>query len=212
MSQAGRGERFFFYSLTLFLIVVIFFPLHALVNGDRLPPIRPMLHAHAILLGSWFSLIVVQTWLIGQGRAALHMTLGAASVVLVLLMLPFGVWVSYENMLRTGSPKIFHGSIVNVSFFAIYYALALINRKAGALHKRFMMLASLSLMFPALARIGYVLDLNPFAVLPMWLVLLLALPAYDLVSERKVTMATAIGLGLTVVFIGVLVAIGPPDK
>lgn len=213
MSQPQRGERFFFhYSLVLFGIVAVFFPLHALVNADYLPPIRPLLHAHAVLTGSWFALIVVQTWLIGQGRVALHKTLGAASLLLVAVMLPAGIWVSYENMLRTGMPQIFYGNCINAAFFLVYYLMALNWRKTAALHKRFMMLASLSIMFPALARVGYVFALNPFAVLPMWLVLLFALPVYDIIRERKIKTATAVGLGLTLVYIGILLMIGPPPE
>lgn len=213
MSQSQRGERFFFvYSLVLFGIVVVFFPLHALVNADYLPPMRPVLHVHAVLTGSWFALIVLQTWLIGQGRTGLHKALGAVSILLVLAMLPTGVWVSHENFQRTGEAQIFYSNCVNVTFFALYYAMALNWRKTAALHKRFMMLASLSIMFPALARVGYVFDLNPFAVLPMWLALLLALPVYDIVRERKIKTATAVGLGLTLVYIGILLVIGPPPE
>lgn len=213
LSQPQRGERFFFfYSLVLFGIVAVFFPLHALVNAEYLPPIRPLLHVHAVLTGSWFALIVVQNGLIGQGRVALHKTLGAASLVLVALMLPAGIWVSYENMLRTGAAQIFYGNCVNAAFFMAYYLMALNWRQTAALHKRFMMLASLSIMFPALARVGYVFDLNPFAVLPMWLVLLFALPAYDLIRERKIKAATLTGLGLTLVYIGILLMIGPPPE
>ena len=213
MDQPSRGERFFFfYSLTLFLIVLIFFPLHALINSDYLPPVRPLLHVHAIALGSWYALIVVQTGLIGTGRAGLHMTLGKASLVLVAIMLPLGVWVSYENMVRTGAPQIFLVNSVNVAVFAIYYAMAMVWRKTGALHKRFMMLASLSLMLPALARVTYVLHLDPYAALPMWLVLLFALPAYDLIRERKIKTASMVGLILSVAYIGVLMSIGPPPE
>lgn len=213
MDQPSRGERFFFfYSLTLFLIVLIFFPLHALINSDYLPPVRPLLHVHAIALGSWYALIAVQAGLIGTGRAGLHMTLGKASLVLVAIMLPLGVWVSYENMVRTGAPQIFLVNSVNVAVFAIYYAMAMVWRKTGALHKRFMMLASLSLMLPALARVTYVLHLDPYAALPMWLVLLFALPAYDLIRERKIKTASVVGLILSVVYIGVLMSIGPPPE
>lgn len=213
MNQTQQGERFFFfYSLVLFGIVVVFFPLHGLVNSDHLPPMRALLHAHALLIGGWFALIVLQTGLIGRGRVALHKTLGAASLVLVAVMLPSGVWVSYENMLRTGEPQIFYGNCVNAAFFMVYYLMALNWRRTAALHKRFMMLASLSIMFPALARVGYVFDLNPFAVLPMWLALLLALPAYDLVRERKIKSATAVGLLLTLVYLGILIFIGPPPE
>ena len=213
MNQTTRGERFFFFhSLVLFGIVAVFFPLHAIVNSDHLPPIRPMLHAHALLMGSWFALVVFQTGLIGRGNVALHKTLGAFSPILVAAMLPVGILVSYENMIRTGEPQIFYGNSVNAAFFTLYYLMALNWRKTADLHKRFMLLASLSLMFPALARLGYVFHLNPFAVLPMWLVLLFALPVYDFVRERKIKRATAVGLVLTLVYIGILLTIGPPPE
>ncbi|WBQ11047.1 hypothetical protein L2D01_04500 [Hyphomonadaceae bacterium ML37] len=170
MGEPQRGERFFFYySFVLFGIVAVFFPLHALLNADKLPPMRPLLHLHAILTGSWFALIVFQTWLIGQNRASAHKALGVASLLLVSVMLPSAIWVSYDNMMRTGAPQIFYGNCVNTAFFTLYYLMALNWRKKASLHKRFMLLASLSIMFPALARIGYVFDLNPFTVLPMWL-------------------------------------------
>jgi hypothetical protein len=213
MDQPVRSERFFFlYSLTLFLIVLIFFPLHAIVNPGDLSPMRPLLHAHALALGLWFALTVVQTRLIGTGRTGLHMGLGKASLILVAIMLPLGLWVSYENMLRTGAPQIFLGNSINVAAFALFYAMALAWRKTAAMHKRFMMLASLSLMLPALARIGYVLQLSPYAVLPMWLCLLIALPVYDLLRERRITTASVIGLILSVIYLGALISIGPPPE
>lgn len=194
------------------MIVLVVFPLHAIVNSADLPPTRPLLHVHAIALGAWFALTVVQTRLIGTGRTGLHMRLGTASLILVGIMLPLGIWVSYENMLRTGASQIFLVNSVNVTAFAIYYGMALGWRKSGALHKRFMMLASLSLMLPALGRVGYVLQLNPYAVVPIWLSLLLALPAYDLIRERKINSASVVGLALSVVYLGVLVLIGPPAE
>lgn len=213
MNQTRRGERFFFlHSLVLFGIVAVFFPLHAIVNSDRLPPMRPLLHAHALLMGGWFALVVVQTGLIGRGNTALHRTLGAFSLILVAAMLPVGLLVSHENMVRTGAPNIFQVNSLNAAFFALYYLMALNWRRTPDLHKRFMLLASLSLMFPALARLGYVFHLNPFAVLPMWLALLLALPVYDLVRERKIKRATAIGLILTLVYLGIAIVIGPPPE
>ena len=213
MNQTVRGERFFFfYSLVLFAIVVTGFPLHAILNADHLPPMRPLLHAHALLMGGWFALIVIQTGLIGRGNTALHKTLGAFSPILVAAMLPVGIWVSYENMLRTGAPQIYYVNCINAAFFTLYYVMALNWRTTPDLHKRFMMLASLSLMFPALARIGYVLHLNPFAVLPMWLALLFTLPAYDLIRERKIKRATAVGLILTIVYLGIAISIGPPPE
>ncbi|MFT7171516.1 MAG: hypothetical protein ACI80K_004670 [Paracoccaceae bacterium] len=208
---AQRGERFFFvYSMALFLIVVTAFPIHALVNRDHLPPIRPMLHLHALLLGSWYALMVLQTGLIGRGRIGLHRSLGLASLLLVASMLPTGIWVSYENMLRTGNSHILIANSASVTVFLIFYGLGLAKRTEAALHKRFMLYAGLALMLPAFGRVTYIFELSPFMVLPMWLVFLLAVPVYDLITERKIKKATAIALGVNLVYIAALLAVGPP--
>ena len=211
MGTPARGERFFFfYAVALFLIVITAFPIHALVNTDDLPPLRPALHIHAIMMGSWYALMVLQTSLIATGRAGLHRTLGAASLLLVLVMLPLGVWVSYGNMVRTGDDTIFVANSANATVFAIFYSLGLFWRARPALHKRFMIYAGLALMLPAFGRITYILNISDFAVLPFWLAFLLAVPVYDLVSERKIKTATAIAIGVNAVYIAALLAKGPP--
>jgi hypothetical protein len=213
MTATPHGERFFFaYSLTMFLIVVSAFPIHALINGGHLPPIRPILHLHALALGSWYALMVLQTGLIGRGRFGLHKGLGIASLLLVGLMLPTGIWVSYENMLRTGDNTILIANSANVSVFLIFYTLGLVWRARAALHKRFMLYAGLALMLPAFARVAYIFKLNDFMVLPMWLAFLLAIPVYDLITERKIKTATAIGVGINLLYIATLLMVGPPPE
>lgn len=213
VAMAGRGERFFFfYTLALFAIVVSAFPLHALVNGDHLSPMRPHLHLHAVSMGLWFALMVVQTSLIARGRAGLHRTLGIASLALVPVMLGTGLFISWENMVRTGDSTIFIANGANAIVFLIFYGLALFNRAKAALHKRFMLFAGLALMLPAFARVTYIFQLNEYLVLPIWLVFLLAVPAYDLIRERKIKTASAIAIGVNILYIGALLAMGPPPE
>lgn len=213
MTTARRGERFFFfYALALFAIVVSAFPLHALVNGDHLPPMRPHLHVHAISMGLWYGLMVAQTALIARGRAGLHKALGLASLALVPVMLATGIFISWENMQRTGDDTIFIANSANATVFLIFYALALFNRAKAELHKRFMLFAGLALMLPAFARVAYIFHITAFAVLPMWLAFLLAVPVYDLISQRKIKLASAIGVGVNLLYIATLLAMGPPPE
>ncbi|MFY0637439.1 hypothetical protein [Maricaulis maris] len=213
VTTAGRGERFFFfYALALFAIVVSAFPLHALINGDHLAPMRPHLHLHAVSMGLWYALMVVQTGLIARGRAGLHKTLGFASLALVAIMLPTGIWVSWENMQRTGENTILIANSANVTVFLVFYGLGLLNRTTAELHKRFMLFAGLALMLPAFARVTYVFHLNEYLVLPIWLFFLLAIPVYDLISQRKIKTASLIGIGINVLYIGgLLVTTAPPE-
>ena len=210
---APKGERFFFfYALALFAIVVIFFPAHALFDSEDLPPIRPVLHVHAVSMGLWYALLVLQTALIGAGRVAVHKGLGAASLLLVPVMLGAGLTVSYDNMVRTGENTILIANSANVTLFLVFYGSALALRSRAKVHKRFMMFAAVALMLPAFARVGYVLDLPDMAVLPMWLAVLIAIPIYDLVRWRKVEWPSLVGIGVNIAYIATLLAIVPPPS
>ena len=210
---APKGERFFFlYALALFAIVVIFFPAHALFDSEDLPPIRPVLHVHAVSMGLWYALLVLQTALIGAGRVGVHKGLGAASLLLVPVMLGTGLTVSYDNMVRTGENTILIANSANVTLFLVFYGSALALRSRAIVHKRFMMFAAVALMLPAFARVGYVLDLPELAVLPMWLAVLIAIPVYDLVRWRKVEWPSLVGIGVNIAYIATLLAIIPPPS
>jgi hypothetical protein len=210
---APQGERFFFfYALALFAIVVIGFPVHALLDPEDLPPIRPLLHVHAVALGLWYALLVLQTFLIGARRVAIHKALGAASLLLVPVMIATGLTVSYQNMVRTEDATILIANTGNCTMFLLFYGSALALRGRAKAHKRFMLFAAVALMLPAFARIGYVLDLPELAVLPMWLAFLIAIPVYDLVRWRKVEWPSLIGIGLNLVYIASLIAITAPTS
>lgn len=208
-----RGEPFFFwFSLLLFAIIVIGFPVHALVNPDKLPPMRPVLHLHAVSLGAWYALMVLQTSLIGRGAVTTHKTLGALSLALVAIMLPTGMFVSWENMQRDGPADIFNANLVAVVVFLIHYGAALATRGTGDLHKRFMVFAGIALMLPALARWTYIFGLSPFLVLPLWMGLVTLIVSFDLITARKIKRATAIGLGVFVVHLAILFTVSSPPE
>ena len=210
---APIGERFFFfYALALFAIVVIGFPVHALLDPEDLPPIRPLLHVHAVALGLWYALLVLQTILIGAGRVGVHKGLGAASLLLAPVMIATGLTVSYQNMVRTEDATILIANTGNCILFLLFYGAALALRGRAKAHKRFMLFAAVSLMLPAFARIGYIFDLPDMAVLPMWLAFLIAIPVYDLVRWRKVEWPSLVGIGVNIAYIATLLAIVPPPS
>lgn len=186
-SESANSEKFFFfYALALFLMVLIGFPAHYLVNGASWQDyLGPLLHVHAVLMGGWFSLLVLQTGLIGRGAIGLHKTLGLASLVLVAAMIPVGLLVSYQNLVRTDDPLILNVNIVNFVAFSLLYGSALIFRNIPKFHKRLMLYASLSLVFPAFARWTYALNISEMLAIPMFFVFAVALPIRDLVVDRS---------------------------
>jgi hypothetical protein len=93
------------------------------------------------------------------------------------------------------------GNFVSIAVFAGLLATALLLRRSPQAHKRLMVLASIAIVGPALARISRwpVLGGEDGPFIPLILVgLLLAVIAHDLVVERRVHRATWIGCGVIV--------------
>jgi len=211
LNERENGKFFLYFSLGLLLIVVFGFPGHAIVNTDKLPPMRPLLHFHALSLGLWYALFFTQAILIRRGNRALHQKLGTLSVVLVLVMLPTGLLVSMQNAARTGDDTVLMANLVNVSVFSVFYASALLCRKAPELHKRLMAYAALSLMLPAFARLTYIFDLPAFAPLPMWLAFAVMLPIYDFVRHKRISKGSIYGFAGVLLHVAALIIfVGPP--
>lgn len=199
--------------LSMLAVVVIFFPANVLVNGfDSVAPMRPILHVHAVSLGAWFLLGAIQSSLIQTGKTHVHRILGQLSVLLVIIMLPVGIYVSMENAQRTGSNSIFYVNLTSVAIFLVHYGTALFHRGIGEWHKRMMVFASLSIMLPAFARVTYTLQIGPYFALPMWIAFIVAIIVHDKRQLGYVTKATYFGLILTAIQIAILMSIGPPPE
>ncbi len=87
--------------------------------------------------------------------------------------------------------------------FSIAFVLGLVNRANGAAHKRFMLLAGILILDPAVARLIETIE-APFLFIPvMELGLFGLLIGYDMVRLRRPHWASLLGLGL---FFAALVA------
>lgn len=203
-----RTSFFFYYACAILLTVVGGFGAHAMFNSSRLPPVSSAVIFHALFMFTWYILFVIQSGLIKNGKPALHMRLGKISLALVLGILISGIQVTIVHYFRKPEGLVFIGNLINMLNFGLLYGLAVFWRKHPAWHKRLMLFASLAMMAPALTRIARAIDLNEFAVLPLWL-LMMAIPAiYDMTSIQKVHKATFLGAALIMVGIVLMVSIG----
>lgn len=202
--------RWIIYSLSA--MVILSFPIHALVNPEQLPPLRFSLHFHAISYGTWFLLIGMQVTLISNSNVAVHRKLGYLSPIVVVCMLVSGTLVGLDNVERTGSYKIFISNIVNITAFLIFYGMALIKRMDKQWHKRMIVFASVALMLPVFARVTYIFQLNPFVALIFWIGYVAAIIVYDKKSTGEITKATKLALMVNIIQLVILMFIGPPDK
>lgn len=134
-----------------------------MVRSGLRPPFPFVMHAHAVLMGSFLLLLLAQSWLMATGRSAYHMRLGilslvlAPAIVIVGLVLAPTMYHQLLDALQTAPPEARAGIQERLSFsenvkliqlrigilFPLFLAIAFRARGRDAgLHKRMMFLAT----------------------------------------------------------------------
>ena len=119
-----------------------------------------MVHIHGALMMTWMFLLVLQPLLISTGRAEIHRTIGKVSYVLgpVLIISLFligksGYWHGVrENIPEKESLGTMSLDIRGLLSFALFWALAMINRKNSASHMRYMIGTGILAIGPGIGR------------------------------------------------------------
>lgn len=217
-------ERRFFTGMAIAMAAAAFIgfaPTYYLAAWNDAPPLTPSVHLHGALNTGWMLLLVIQTSLIAVDRRDIHKLTGAAGIALAPAILASGVFVAINSERRVhtdanagtfADPYVFLiFPLVGVVLFALFVALGALNRSHPDAHKRLMLLATMSLLVPALARIvARVTTAVPQVIGAMILVdvFLVALVAYDLTSRGRLHPATLWGGGFLLVSEPLRVAIG----
>ena len=201
--------RWILFSLTA--IVILAFPLHALVNTDNLSTIRLSLHVHAISFGAWYVLACTQATLISKMQVSLHRKLAYLTAFIVPLMIVSALWVSYENSVRTGLAVLLIAGVINASAFSVFFLTAMIKRKTPCWHQRMIVFASISIMFPAFARVAYVFGVSNILALPLWLGFIIAVIVFDKRKFGHLSNATWFGIAVSVIQFVLLAAFSSPE-
>jgi len=167
-----------------------------------MPPLEWPVLLHAGMFFSWFLIFLAQTMLAATGRIALHRALGYAAVIVAAVMVVDGPWVAISAV-RKGHlgphPADLEFMLVmigDVLVFGFFVALAVVYRRRRDLHRTFMLLGSLSMLPPAIARWPGV-HLDPARVAVLMLPLVAAVPIHDLIVRRRLHPASlwgAVGL------------------
>jgi uncharacterized membrane protein YozB (DUF420 family) len=162
------SERRFFSWMALAMAAVIlvgFGPTYffAAFNDSPTPILTPRLHVHGALATAWVLLLAAQTRLIATGQRDVHKRLGIAGAVLATAILISGLFVAVlsERRVHTdvnagtfADPYVFLiFPFFSVGLFGVLVAFGILNRRRADAHKRFMLLATMSLIVPALARL-----------------------------------------------------------
>ena len=220
---AVRSGFFFWISILLLAFLVIgFAPSLYLRAFFEVPPIPAYLHLHGAILTSWFVWLVLQTSMVRSGRIATHRRLGVIGAVIAVAVVFAGpmatvgavgrireagfdwdtdmgalpdVGVEGVPMIRFMAQVVW-GNFMSIVAFAGLIAAALLLRRHPDTHKRLIVLASIGIVGPALARISRwpVLGGEDGGFIPVVLLaLLVAVIAHDIVTLRRVHKATIYG-------------------
>jgi hypothetical protein len=204
----------FVFMAGLFFITVLigFIPssigkIAAVQAGER-APFLSVLHVHAVLMGTWITLLLTQASLVASKHGAIHKKLGMTSIVLApamvvtgILLVPanFGLIWSLDpsqvpiNIIEETKAKISNIALIQIRIavlFPIMVGLAFYFRKSDPdIHKRLMILATVIPMAAAVDRITWLPHTIPGSpISPDLYILLLISPlfVYDLFRQKKV--------------------------
>ncbi|MDB5452450.1 MAG: hypothetical protein JWO33_1028 [Caulobacteraceae bacterium] len=124
----------------------------------------PLLHLHAALFSAWTLLFLSQTVLAAQGRLEHHRAWGLAGISLATAMLLVGLAAAIHTLtdgLGAGYGDQSRSFVIlpvsAIVVFAGFFAAAVANISRPEWHKRFILLATVSLLQAAMARVFFVL-------------------------------------------------------
>ena len=234
-----RPRSKFFLGMSILLLVFVlsgFAPTLYLRAFFDVAPIPGYLYLHGAILTGWFVWLVVQTSLVQTARTATHRRLGIVGAVWAAIVVAGGLLATLNVVARvvangidldsdisvlpalgvTGmTVAVFLSNVVwpnlaSVCAFTFLVAAAVLLRGRPQAHKRLMLLASIAIIGPAVARVSrwppFGGEDSPF-VLVVLLSLLAALVLHDLVTIKRVHAATLIGGALLILLGGVFAGV-----
>ena len=171
------------------------------------PQLSTLLLVHGVVMSAWFVLFAVQVWLVEARRIRLHRRLGVLGAALAVLVLCVGVIAAIDAGRRGASPSpgvtplVFMAiPLFDMPVFAILVGLALWWRRRADVHKRLMLLATVSMLTPAIGRIplGFIQHGGPPVFFGLALLAIVACIAVDTARNRRLHPAYAWGAALIV--------------
>jgi len=154
-SQRRPGALYFPIVTTLLLGLSLlafadnlFTDVHQPSNSD------PQMVVHGLFGAAWVSLFTAQAWLIYFGRVAMHRKFGnwAFSVAAGLVLTTFYLFVVKFRGWAAMEPEVLANRLL-LPVFAICVVLAYVRRNRPDWHKRLLLIGTMALVEPVLARI-----------------------------------------------------------
>ena len=205
----SRRDDLFFGAMGMILALLVFLgfaPTFFLAAHYAGPPLSALRIVHGTLFTSWIVLYNVQVLLIASDRVRTHRALGVAGAVMAAVMVPLGIVMAItavrEGHAPPGIPPLSFLAIplFDMVVFAPLVASGIYFRRRRDTHKRLMLLATVSLVAAAVARMSRMVPIPPAVVAtgPLFYfgvgdVLIIAIAAYDLTTRGRVHAVTLWG-------------------
>jgi hypothetical protein len=205
-----RGEHLFYTGMAVAVVITVFVGFartYYLRPYFGTPSLTPLLHLHGIVFTSWIVLFLTQTTLVAANRTGLHRRLGIAGAVIAVLMILVGCVTAIVRAkvveVPPGGPSplafltiplgdmLVFGSLVGAGFYF---------RRRVDVHKRLMLLATISILPAATARLpfAFIQQVGPLAFFGLADLFIVVCLFYDLVSRGRFHRATVWG-GLVII-------------
>lgn len=199
-----RRERWFYISMAIAAVITVFAgfaPTYYLRPYYNTAPLMPLLHLHGIVFTSWLALFLVQTTLVAAHRTDIHRRLGILGGVIAafMVLLGFTTAVIRASQGATPIPGVSPLSFLvvplgDIFVFAILVGAGFYYRRRPDVHKRLMLLATISILAAAIARLPLaIMQAGPPAFFGFTDVFVLACIVYDLITLKRVHRATVFG-------------------
>lgn len=222
-TRAPRPDRPLFVAGLLLVLVIVFAgfaPTFYLKGLFGKPPLSNLLFAHGIVMSTWIALLVVQTALVESGRTDLHRRLGVAGIGVAVLLVVVGAAAALDAARRGFSPSplvtplmFLAIPLVDLLVFSILVGTAVAKRRKSATHKRLMLLATVGMLTPAVARLP--IDALKQVGLPAFfgvtIACVLLVVAIDTVRHRRLHPAFGWGAALVIAAVPARIALAQSD-
>jgi hypothetical protein len=193
-------DRLFFSLAGLWFATLTFVGFSRTFYFRALPePLPTHQIVHGVVYSTWVVLFLVQALLISTHRVRWHLRLGAASVFLLILMIPVGfhvVLVKTAAGFKSVDEAGFNLTGLTIGFAFGFAGLA--YRRRPLIHKRLMLFATMMLTVAAADRVALALGLEGVRIFRKLLALTpaIALVGYDAVLRRRTLLLSISSLAL----------------
>jgi len=205
-----RRERWFYIAMSIALVITVFagfsrtYYLRPYFTAE---PLIPLLQLHGLVFTSWLVLFAIQTTLVAAHRTDIHRRLGILGGVVASHMVGMCTATAVIRAKLGVSPV---PGVPLLSFlviplgdmfvFSILVGAGFYYRRRADVHKRLMLLATVSILAAAIARLpfAFIQQVGPLAFFGLTDAFVLFCVLYDLVTLRRIHRASVLA-GLLIV-------------